>query len=247
MADFEKMRDAVDGWRRAAAGILRRDPARGSGRPGPMPTFASRVEHTLLNIDATREALDTLCVEAQVHGFRSVCVMPKDVAHCKTVLNGTAVLIVTVIDFPLAGSVAPVVKLECARAVGDGADELDMVVPLRALMNGDLPAVSRRVSDLVAVAEGKAVKVILETGYLSPKQIVWGAVAAEAGGARYVKTSTGYGPRGASEEDVALMRAAVGDRLGIKASGGIRERAFADRLIEAGADLLGSSSGPALV
>jgi deoxyribose-phosphate aldolase len=215
------------------------------GRPPPPASMAARIEHTLLAASATDEDVRRVCREAETHAFRAVCCLPRDVAACRRRLDGTAVLIVTVLDFPLAGGGAA--ELECRRALAAGADEVDMVVDLRALRSGDLVTATAGVRRVVDAAAGRPLKVILETGLLTPAQIAAGAAVAEFGGAAYAKTSTGYGPRGASADDVRILRAALGDRLGIKASGGIRDRAAAEAMVAAGADLVGTSNGPACV
>jgi deoxyribose-phosphate aldolase len=216
------------------------------GRPKPPPSMAGRIEHTLLASAATDEDVRRVCREAEQGSFRAVCCLPRDVVACKRRLDGTAVLVVTVLDFPLAGGDGAA-EAECLRAVKAGADEVDMVVDVRALRAGDLVAAVNGVRRVVKAARGRPVKVILETGLLSPEQIVAGAAVAEIGGAAFAKTSTGYGPRGASAEDIRILRAALGDRLGIKASGGIRDRAAAEAMVAAGADLIGTSNGPACV
>lgn len=236
----------ADAWRREAVDTLGYDPPQMERRI-PVVSFAGRIEHTLLKMDASVEDMETLCREAVRFGFRSVCILPKDVASAKRLARETGVLVVTVLNFPLAGSTAAAVESECRQAIDDGADEVDMVLDVRALLGEDLKTVRDGVDRVVQAADGRAVKVILETGLLSPRQIALGTLAAEAGGALFVKTSTGFGPRGASLEDVMIMRAVVGEGMGIKASGGIRERAFAHALVDAGADLIGTSSGPQLV
>ena len=213
------------------------------GRPKPPPSMAGRIEHTLLASSATDEDVRHVCREAERYEFRAVCCLPRDVAACHRRLDGTAVLVVTVLDFPLAGGGAA--EIECRRAVEAGADEVDMVVDLRALRSGRVVAAAKGVQRVVRAAGGLPVKVILETGLLTPEQIAAGAAVAEIGGASFAKTSTGYGPRGASAEDVRILRAVLGDRLGIKASGGIRDRAAAEAMVAAGADLIGTSNGPA--
>ena len=213
------------------------------GRPPQPASMAGRIEHTLLASGATEEDVRRVCREAERYEFRAVCCLPRDVAACQRRLEGTMVLVVTVLDFPLAGGGAA--EEECRRAVEAGADEVDMVVDLRALRSGRLVTAARGVRRVVKAARGRPVKVILETGLLTPEQIAAGAAVAEIGGASFAKTSTGYGPRGASVEDIRILRAVLGDRLGIKASGGIRDRAAAEAMVAAGADLIGTSNGPA--
>ncbi len=243
---ISSVRDA-DSWCREARAELGISRPRARERQMQLSSFAGRIEHTLLKADATEKDVGQLCSEAANFGFRSVCLFPKDVALAKRLVGGTDVLVVTVLNFPFGGSLGEVVERECGCAIEDGADEVDMVVDVRALSRGDLGAVRDGVAHIVNAASGRPVKVILETGYFSARQIVLGSIAVQAGGALFVKTSTGFGPRGASVEDVIAMRAAVGNGIGIKASGGIRQRVFAQKLVDAGADLIGTSSGPDLV
>lgn len=234
-------------WFEASCKKLSFTPDGGPGRPAPFTDMAARIEHTLLRVDAAAVDVTRLCVEARENRFRSVCCLPRDVAKCSRLLEDTGVLVVTVLNFPLAGSSLEMVDFECRKVIEDGADEVDLVIDVRSLKEGKLIAVRNGISSVVETAGGRPVKVILETGLLRPEEIVEGVVCSEAAGAAYVKTSTGFGPRGASEEDVVLMRHIVGDRLGVKASGGIRETVFARRLVELGADLLGTSAGPKLI
>ncbi|MBW2277330.1 MAG: deoxyribose-phosphate aldolase [Deltaproteobacteria bacterium] len=207
--------------------------------------MAGRIEHTLLGVSANDADVERLCREAREHQFRGVCCLPRDVARCRDLLEGTEVMVVTVLDFPLAGGTPEDAAAECARVIGAGAGEVDMVIDVRSLLQGNLEAARDGVARVVEAAGSHPVKVILETGALGPEQIIDGCAAAEAGGASFVKTATGFGPRGASVEDIRIMRACVGDRLGVKASGGVRTRDDAERMIAAGADVLGTSSGPA--
>lgn len=222
------------------------EPAAGPGRPA-LERMADRIEHTLLRAGSGDDDLRRLCAEARGGGFRAVCVLPRDVEAARELLGGSRVLLVTVAGFPLAGLPAGLVADEARALVASGADEIDMVIDVSALRRGDARAARDGVARVVDAASGRPVKVILETGLLDRLQIAAGCAAARSGGAAFVKTSTGFGPRGASLEDVELMRACVGQRMGIKAAGGIRERGFAERLVAAGADLIGTSSGPALV
>jgi len=222
-------------------------PAQGPGRPAPPSSMAGRIEHTLLSAAASDDDVERLCREAAAHRFRAVCCLPRDVPRCRALLEGTGVLAVTVLDFPLASGLPGGAAAECARAIDAGADEVDLVVDVRALMRGEPETARDGAASVVAAARGRPVKVILETGLLDPSRIVEGSIAAEAAGAAFVKTCTGFGPRGATEEDVALIRLAVEDRMGVKASGGIRDRRAALRMVAAGADVLGTSSGIACV
>lgn|GEM_PF-464275 len=207
----------------------------------PMP---QRIEHTLLRIDATQEALNALCQDAQTHGLRGVCVNPRDVAHCAKTLAGSDIRVVSVVDFPLGCGTLKDVQAQTRRAIDAGADEIDMVMDVRSVQ-GDGRHALERLMIVVAAAAGKPVKAILETGCLSERDIVRACAMAWMGGAHYAKTSTGYGPRGASVRDISLMRQALGRRMRIKASGGIRNRSDALQMIAAGADVIGTSNGPA--
>jgi deoxyribose-phosphate aldolase len=231
----EKIRE-MTGWSRSPGSL---------GRPSLPVGMAGRIEHTLLGISSSDADVTRLCEEARAHSFRAVCCLPRDVSACRAALAGEPIIVVSVIDFPLGGGTDA--ASQCRRVVDFGADEIDMVVDVRALLRGDLASASKAVRAVVEAAAGRPVKVILETGVLSTEQIVAGCVAAEEGGAAFVKTSTGFGPRGASEQDVVLMRAAVGDRLGVKASGGIGDKERALSLVRCGADLIGTSRGPACV
>lgn len=209
--------------------------------------LAKLIDHTLLKPDATPEAIARLCREAVEHGFASVCVNPANVARAATHLRDTPVKVCTVIGFPL-GATTPLVKaFEVRDAVANGADELDMVLNVGALKAGDHGLVARDIRSVVEAAGGRLVKVILETGLLTDEEKVAACRLAVEAGASFVKTSTGFGPGGATVEDVRLMRATVGPDLGVKASGGIRDRAAAERMVEAGATRLGTSSGVAIV
>jgi deoxyribose-phosphate aldolase len=186
------------------------------------------------------------CAEARTHALLGVCVNPVHVAKVAQLVAGTDLLVVTVVGFPLGASVPAVKAFECARAVADGAHEIDMVVNIGALKAADRYAVREDIRAVVDAAGERLVKVILETSLLDDGEKRLGCALAEEAGAAFVKTSTGFAGGGATSHDVALLRAAVGDRLGVKASGGIRELALARELLAAGADRLGTSAGVAL-
>ena len=218
--------------------------------PDPTATeLAARLDHTLLAAGATGAAIERLCDEARQHGFHAVCVNGVHVARCVARLRGSTVRVASVVGFPLgAGSLrARLAEADCALV--DGAVELDLVLQIGALLAGDEGFVLEDLAALVrrARTSGALVKVILETGLLTPAQITRACQLAEEAGAAFVKTSTGFGPRGASLEDVQRMRAAVGERLGIKASGGIRTHEFACQLLAAGATRLGTSASLAIL
>ncbi|MFW6049986.1 MAG: deoxyribose-phosphate aldolase [Myxococcota bacterium] len=205
------------------------------------------IEHTLLRANGREAELARLCAEAREHGFVGVCVNPVHVRGCADRLAGTGVRVVTVVGFPLGAGTTDVKAFEAERAVASGADELDMVLPIGALLDGDDRAVRRDIEAVVRAAAGKAVKVILETAWLGRDAKVRACVLARDAGAAFVKTSTGFGPGGATVEDVRLLRASVGDALGVKAAGGIRDAATARAMLEAGANRIGTSAGVAII
>lgn len=210
-------------------------------------SLASRIEHTALSATATAEAIERLCDEAISEGFFGVCVNPVHVALCVVRLAGSPVRVVTVVGFPLGMMLPESKAFETHAAVAHGAHEIDMVLRVDALKAGDDATVVADIAAVVAAAEAHPVKVILETGHLDDAEITRACRLTIEGGAQLAKTSTGFGPRGASVQDINLMRAALGPVFGIKASGGIRTRAQAEALVAAGADRLGTSSGIAIV
>lgn len=220
------------------------------GKPGeePGPELARFIDHTILKPDAARSDIERLCLEARENDFASVCVQPWWVPLCADLLGGTSVKVCTVIGFPHGMNKPETKSYEARRAVADGATELDMVINIGALKSKDLGTVER---DIRAVVEGArpraAVKVILETAYLTDEEKAEGCALAKGAGADYVKTSTGFGPGGATVEDVALMRRVVGEDMGVKAAGGIRDAEIARKMIEAGATRLGASASLAIV
>ena len=210
-------------------------------------TLAGRIDHTLLKADATRAAIDRLCAEARENGFASVCVNGRWVPRAVENLAGSRVMVCTVAGFPL-GAASPGAKaLEAALAVEQGAGEVDMVMDLGGLLSGDLSAVFEDLRGVVRAARGRPVKVILETCLLSDEQKAVACLLAVRAGCAYVKTSTGLSRGGATRDDVRLMRAMVGELLGVKASGGIRDRRTAEAMLAAGADRLGTSASVAIV
>jgi deoxyribose-phosphate aldolase len=210
-------------------------------------TIAGRIDHTLLKADATLAAIDTLCQEAVDHKFASVCVNTRWVPSAAERLADTGVMVCTVVGFPL-GAMTRLAKAEEARiTVDEGADEVDMVLDIGGLLSGDLAAVYDDILGVVAAARPAPVKVILETSMLDDDQKAIACLIAARTGAAYVKTSTGFGGGGANAHDIALMRAMVGDALGVKASGAVRTREDARAMIKAGADRIGASSSVAIV
>ena len=211
--------------------------------------LAAMIDHTLLRPEATAAQVERLCHEAIEHGFASVCVSPTRVAHVARLLGGHPSLACAVVGFPSGAHLGVVKAAEAARAVEDGADELDMVIDLGALGDEGAEAVVRDVHAVrSAIDDAVVLKVILEAAALTDEQLMAACEASVAAGADFVKTSTGFHPAGgASTHAVALMRATVGDEVGVKASGGIRNLEDALAMVEAGANRLGMSAGVAVV
>lgn len=216
----------------------------------PVPAgLAAFIDHTLLRADATAADIERLCREARQHHFASVCVNPSRVARAAAELAASGVEVCSVIGFPLGAHVAAVKAVEAGQAIRDGATEIDMVIDIGALRSEDLELVERDIAGVVAVCRtgGAVCKVIIEAAMLTDEEKVLACLLAKRAGADFVKTSTGFGPGGATVPDVTLMRRAVGPEMGVKAAGGIRTRADAEALIEAGATRLGTSAGVAIV
>ena len=211
-------------------------------------SIASYIDHTLLKPDATGEQIDQLCAEAREYGFASVCVNPYYVARCVKNLKGTDVKVCTVVGFPLGATTAESKAFEALQAIASGAKEIDMVMNVCAMKSGHTKAIEQEIQALAAAVEGQAIlKVIIETCLLTDEEKNQACRIARRSGADFVKTSTGFSTGGATVEDVALMRKAVGAKLGVKASGGIRDYATAQAMIEAGATRIGASAGVAIV
>jgi deoxyribose-phosphate aldolase len=210
-------------------------------------TLAKTIDHTLLKAVGTAAQVRILCTEARTFGFASVCVNPVWVPLCAQELAGSEVLVCTVIGFPLGANSPEIKAAEARLAVSQGADEVDMVLNLGAAKAGDWKAVEDDIRGVVKAAGNGLVKVILETCYLADDEKVKACEAAARAGARFVKTSTGFGTGGATVEDIRLMRKTVGDQLRVKASGGVRTYQDALAMLEAGADRIGASSGIAIV
>ncbi len=209
--------------------------------------LARYIDHTLLSPGATRDEVAKLCAEARDWGFATVCVRSGHVALAASLLRGCPSRPIAVVDFPLGtGGVAAKVR-ETREVVAAGAAEVDMVINLGALKMKDYALVEQEIRAVVEAARPALVKVILETGALTRDEKAIGCALSKAAGAAFVKTSTGFGPGGATADDVALLRAVVGDDMGVKASGGIRTAADAARMIAAGASRLGTSASVAIV
>ena len=211
--------------------------------------IARLIDHTLLKPDASRDQVVTLCEEARTHGFASVCVNPVWVPLCAEALRGSETKVCTVVGFPLGATLAEVKAYEAGRCVAEGACEIDMVIDVGGLKSGDYARVERDVAGVVAASHrgGAIVKVIIEAALLTDDEKVRACVLSRVAGADFVKTSTGFGPGGATADDVALMRRVVGPQMGVKAAGGVRDIKSAQAMIEAGADRIGASVGVKIV
>ncbi|WP_019422512.1 deoxyribose-phosphate aldolase [Paenibacillus sp. OSY-SE] len=210
--------------------------------------LAGLIDHTLLKPEASRGDIEKLCTEAKQHRFFSVCVNGIWVPACRELLSGSDVRIAAVCGFPLGANASQAKAFEAARAVEDGAAEIDMVLQIGHLLAGDYKTVEQDIAQVVRMVDGKAiVKVIFETGMLNKEQKIAACRASEAAGAHFVKTSTGFGKGGATAEDIRLMRANVSPHIGVKASGAVRDTATALAMIQAGANRIGTSSGIAII
>jgi deoxyribose-phosphate aldolase len=213
----------------------------------PAPTvarIAALIDHTILKAEATRSDIDALCAEAREFDFAAVCVNPVWVPFCRDSLAGAPSLVATVIAFPLGASESATKVAETALAVSEGADELDMVAAIGHIKSGDWMHVERDIGAVVGAADGRIVKVIIESAVLTDDEITSVSTIARDAGANFVKTSTGFhAAGGATLHAVSLIRRAVGDATGVKASGGIRDCDAALRMLAAGATRLGTSSG----
>ncbi|HXV71734.1 MAG TPA: deoxyribose-phosphate aldolase [Acidimicrobiia bacterium] len=211
--------------------------------------LAKYIDHTLLGADATAADIDQLCDEADRYRFASVCINPTWVKRAANNLRGTGVPVCTVIGFPLGATTPEVKAMEARKALRDGAREVDMVINIGALKSGDHDLVYADIVKVVDAAHevGAICKVILETALLTDEEKVVASALAKRAKADFVKTSTGFGPGGATVYDVALMRETVGPEMGVKASGGVRTADDAEDMIAAGATRIGASAGVQIV
>ena len=210
--------------------------------------IAQMIDHSLLKPDATKEEIRNLCEEGKKYGFVSVCVNPVWVSFCSDLLKGSSVRICTVSGFPLGANKPEVKAKEAETAIKEGAFEIDMVANIGALKSGDFKLVEEDIKAVrSAIGKEKILKVIIETAILTNEEKIKATQIIMACGADFVKTSTGFGYPGATVEDVRLLKKVVGDKIRIKASGGIRDYETALKLIEAGASRIGTSSGVKIV
>jgi len=210
--------------------------------------IAAMIDHTLLKPEATREQIESLCREAKEYKFASVCVNPTWVSTAKELLQGSEVMVCTVIGFPLGATTSETKAFETKNAIEHGADEVDMVINIGALKDHNDELVEKDIRAVVEAAKGKAhTKVIIETSLLNKEEKIRACELSVKAGADFVKTSTGFSTGGATAEDIALMRQTVGPDLGVKASGGVRSTEDVQKMIEAGATRIGASSSIAIV
>ncbi|MBP3504127.1 MAG: deoxyribose-phosphate aldolase [Bacilli bacterium] len=201
------------------------------------------IDHTILKAFATEEEVLKLCKEAVEYDFKSVCVNPVNVALAKKALEGSDVLVCTVVGFPLGANTKEIKALETLDAIKNGADEIDMVINIGKAKEHDFEYIEDEIKCVVTASAGKTTKVIIETCYLSDEEKVECCKAAKAAGATFVKTSTGFGTGGATASDIKLMRETVGAEMGVKASGGVRSFDDVKLMVENGATRIGASSG----
>ncbi len=227
----------------------------GASRVGAGPNLgpihkdlAKLIDHTLLKPEGTKEQITKLCQEAVQYGFASVCVNPTWVRLCRDLVRGSDVLVCTVVGFPLGANTAETKAFETQKAVDDGADEIDMVMNIGMLKSGEYNIVEKDIQAVVdATGPKNHVKVIIETCYLTDEEKIKASLLVKQARADFVKTSTGFGKKGATLGDVALMRKVVGSELGVKAAGGIRDYEIASQMVEAGASRIGASASVAII
>ncbi|MFA8344317.1 MAG: deoxyribose-phosphate aldolase [Rhodothermaceae bacterium] len=211
--------------------------------------MARVIDHTLLKPEVTTDEVRTLCMEAKTHHFASVCVNPVHVKLCAELLRGTDVKVCTVIGFPLGATTTETKRFEAEEAIRNGATEIDMVINVGKLKDGDFDFVFNDVNKVVLAAKKKnaVCKVILETALLTDEEKIKACVICRAAKADFVKTSTGFSKGGATAGDVALMKYVVGSSVGVKASGGIRTHEDAETMIASGADRIGASASVKII
>ena len=209
--------------------------------------YSKYIDHTLLKAEATSKDIEKLCKEARKYKFMSVCVNPSFIPLCKELLKGGEVKICTVVGFPLGMMSAASKAFETKQALLEGADEIDMVINIGRLKEGNLDYVKQEIASLKAICKEHVLKVIIETCLLTDEEKVTACKLAKEAGADFVKTSTGFSKWGAKKEDIELMRKAVGPEMGVKASGGISNFEEMKQMIDAGATRIGTSRGVTLM
>lgn len=209
--------------------------------------LAKMIDHTILKADASEKEVEKLCMEALKYNFASVCINPSMVEKAANILKDSEVKVCTVIGFPLGATTTEVKAFETDDVIKKGATEVDMVINVGKLKDGDLNYVKKDIEAVVNVAKGRALtKVIIETCLLTDEEKVIACKLSKEAGADFVKTSTGFSTGGATKEDIKLMRETVGSDLGVKASGGVRTREDAEAMIENGATRIGASASIAI-
>jgi deoxyribose-phosphate aldolase len=240
----EKAPTAVANIKNAGATRISSSP----GLSGVTKGLAPLIDHTLLKPDASRGDIEKLCSEAREFRFASVCVNPCNVKLVADLLEGTGVKVCSVVGFPLGAAKKEVKAFETRRAILDGACEIDMVMNVGAMKSGDLRLVEHDMGEVREICGPRVIaKVILETALLTDEEKIQACRIAKKVGMDFVKTSTGFGPGGATVEDIRLMRSVVGEQMGVKASGGIRDTETAMRMVEAGATRIGASASVKIV
>jgi deoxyribose-phosphate aldolase len=209
--------------------------------------LAQVIDHTLVRPDATLDELTAACQDAKKYGFACVVVNSGHVVRARELLSGTLVKVCSVVGFPHGANTTTVKIVEAMEAMKNGASELDFVANIGMVKSGRYDSVEIDIKNIIVMTPQKVHKVILETGILTEDEIIRVCEIAMRAGAEFVKTSTGFGPRGATVEDVRLIRRIVGSVCRVKASGGIRDLASLTSMIEAGAERIGTSSGPAIM
>ena len=210
--------------------------------------LAKMIDHTILKPDATKEEVIKICEEAKKYNFASVCINPSRIKLAKDILDGSEVKICTVIGFPLGATSTESKRFETEQAIKDGATEVDMVINIGSLKDKDYDYVYNDIKAVVEVAKNKALtKVIIETCLLNDDEKVMACNLAKKAGADFVKTSTGFSTKGATVEDIKLMRETVGKSIGVKASGGVRTYDQAMEMINNGANRIGASASIAII
>lgn len=209
--------------------------------------LAQVIDHTLVRPDATLDDLAAACEDAKKYGFACVVVNSCNVARARELLSGTLVKVCSVVGFPHGANTTTVKIVEAMEAMKNGASELDIVINLGMVKSSRFDVVEIDLKNIIAMTPQKVHKVIIETGSLTPDELTRVCLIAVKAGAEFIKTSTGYGPCGATVEDIRLVRQAIGSACRIKASGGIRDLAAATSMLEAGAERIGTSAGPAIM
>ncbi|GBD86856.1 deoxyribose-phosphate aldolase [bacterium BMS3Abin03] len=261
LRDFYSKEESCKGWEtnvvtqtKAVNNIVNVGAARiaagmGIGDAIKNKNVASMIDHTLLKPEATPSDIKKLCSEAREYHFASVCINPSYVSLCSELLSGSGVKVCTVIGFPLGTTTTEVKRYEAEQAIDNGAEEVDMVINIGHLKEGNYKYVEHDVKEVVQTAHRKnaLVKVIIETALLTDKEKVIACLICKRAGADFVKTSTGFSKGGATVGDVALMKYVVGSKIGVKAAGGIRSKEDAEAMIASGADRIGASASVKII